>query len=159
MSSKTKYAPTQIALHWVIVLLFYFNYFVSEGMGRANYQHNSGQPVTGSVAEWHIPVGLALLGLMILRLFLRLRDGVPAPAQGGDPRFAKLAEALHWAFYALLILGPMAGAASWFFGMRSLGELHGPMMSLAFFLTFAHIGAALYHQFWFKDNLIARMRA
>ena len=52
---------------------------------------------------------------------------------------------------------PAAGMAAWFGGVGLAAEAHEVMFNLLFALVLAHVGAALIHQFVFKDHLIARM--
>ena len=73
----TSYSRTQIALHWVIFLLFALNYIVSDGMGRALRTFSEGGTPEGITPMIHVWSGIAVLALTLVRLALRLTRGVP----------------------------------------------------------------------------------
>lgn len=158
MKVSSRYSIAQIALHWGIVVLFAVNYIVSDGMGKAAFQKSQGQVVESAVAGWHVPVGIALLVLMVLRVGLRLVQGAPAQPEGGHPMQQKVAAATHGLLYLLLLIGPAAGIAAWAFGVHVAGDVHSVLMNLALALIGLHVLGALYHQFVLKDNLLSRMR-
>lgn len=158
MKVSSRYSMAQIALHWAIAALFAVNYIVSDGMGKAAFQKAQGLAVESAVPGWHVPMGIALLGLMVLRVVLRLVQGAPAQPEGGNPMQEKVAVAAHGLLYVLMILGPMAGIAAWGFGVQVAGDVHAVVMNLALVLIGLHVVGALYHQFVLKDNLLSRMR-
>lgn len=158
MKITSKYSIAQIALHWLVVVLFVVNYVVSDGMGKAAFQKSQGQVVESAVAGWHVPLGIALLVLMVLRLVLRFVQGAPAHFESGKPLMDKAAQAMHLAFYVLLIAGPVTGMLTWGGGIMALGDVHSVLMNIAFYLALLHAAAAIYHQFVLKDGLLERMR-
>src|SRR6202008_830534 len=57
----------------------------------------------------HAYAGPAVLGLVVVRLFLRTLLPWPEEEKGG-PRISRLvAEAMHWTLYALMLLTPLTG--------------------------------------------------
>lgn len=156
--APARFAPIQIALHWLIVVLFVFNYFVSEGMGRALHMKLDGTAVSGFVPSVHPPVGIVILVLMLIRVAVRLRLGAPALPAGNNPLMDKAAHWAHLALYALLIALPIAGIMAWGAGIEAMGDVHGALANIAMTIVVLHAAAALYHQFILKDNLLARMR-
>ena len=128
----------------------------------------------------HKAFGISLLCWMIARVINRLLT--KAPPSVPMPKWqVLLAHLTHFGLYALLISMPIAGLLMSVYGGRPV-DIFGlfeipvfvtPDRSLARFyndlhtgiiwpaiiaFTLAHIGAALYHQFIKKDNLIARMK-
>jgi cytochrome b561 len=102
-------------------------------------------------------VGVAILALMVLRIGLRWWLGAPAlPA--GPALMNRLAHWGHLALYAVLLAVPLSGMAAWGAGIAGAGDVHEIMVNLALILVAGHVGAALFHQFVLKDNLMARMR-
>jgi cytochrome b561 len=159
MTSPKGYSGTQILLHWVIGLLIVFQLIFGEDMGQAWRSVESGGIPTMGLMVWaHIVVGGAVLALVVWRLALRLRRGVPdAPA--GDSKPVQLAAHIgHWALYALMVLFPVTGFAAWYGGIHDLAEVHEMMKPILILLILVHLLAALWHQFWLKDNLLARMK-
>lgn len=128
----------------------------------------------------HKSFGISLLFWMIARVINRLLTKAP-PAAPMPKWQALLAHLTHFGLYALLIAMPMAGLLMTVYGgrpvdifglfqipvfvtpdrglARSYNDLHTDIIWPAIIaFTLIHIGAALYHQFVKKDNLIARMK-
>ncbi|MDD1499919.1 MULTISPECIES: cytochrome b [Rhizobium/Agrobacterium group] len=160
-TTVTGYSIPQKALHWTMALLILFNLIFSDGMEHWNRLMRRGEPITPddiSSANIHAYVGIAVLVLCLVRLCLRLVQGVPeAPAD--EPPIAKLvAKVTHWAFYAIFILMPMSGIGKYYFGNDIAGELHGgPIKLLLWALIVLHILGVLVHQFFWRTNLLRRM--
>lgn len=160
-TTVTGYSIPQNALHWMMALLILFNLIFSDGMEHWNRLMRRGEPITPddiSSANIHAYVGIAVLVLCLVRLCLRLVQGVPeAPAD--EPPIAKLvAKVTHWAFYAIFILMPMSGIGKYYFGNDIAGELHGgPIKLLLWALIVLHILGVLVHQFFWRTNLLRRM--
>ena len=128
----------------------------------------------------HKEFGISLLCWMIARVLNRVFIKAPPPV--AMPKWQLLASKLsHFGLYALLIAMPIAGLLMSVYGGRPV-DIFGlfqipvfvtPDRGLARFyndlhtdiiwptiiaFTLIHIGAALYHQFVKKDNLIARIK-
>jgi cytochrome b561 len=151
MAEINGYSRLQIALHWTIMLLIILNYLTSDAMSAAWRALRDGKDAYGITATLHVWVGVTILAV------LRLTRGAPDVPAGTPPLFRRGAHLGHVAIYALLIAVPAAGIAAWFGGIGIAGGAHEVMFNLLFLLVLAHVGAALIHQFVFKDHLIARM--
>lgn len=158
MSVVHRYAPLQIALHWLVVLLFAFNYIVSEGMGQALRTKLEGGEPGGFVASVHPPVGIAILVLTVLRLLARWRMGAPDAPAGGSAAMHMAARWGHIALYVLMLLIPVSGIAAWGAGIGAAGEVHEIAVNLTLLLVLGHAAAAMLHQFVLKDGVLDRMR-
>lgn len=157
MKISQSYSKLQKMLHWAVVLTFAFNYVVSDGMGRAWRTFTETGMNESTTAQLHIIVGIATLVLMLLRVVVRLIQGAPEMPPAPHPLMEKAAHATHFLLYAGMILLPVAGILAWFFGVRDAGDVHEVLVNLMVFLIILHVGAALYHQFILKDNLLKRM--
>lgn len=157
----TRYSIPQKALHWTMALLILFNLIFSDGMEHWNRLMRRGEPITPddiSSANIHAYVGISILVLCLVRLSLRLVQGVPdAPAE--EPPIAKLvAKVTHWAFYAIFLVMPLSGIGKYYFENDIAGELHGgPIKLLLWALIGLHILGVLVHQFFWRTNLLRRM--
>ena len=92
----------------------------------------------------------------------------------------KLSKIMHWSFYVLLVLQPIFGILQAMyiteyevvaFGQIAYSSMaadneqmarifhvaHGVNGKLLTVLVLGHFGAALYHHFWQKDNVLRRM--
>lgn len=130
-----------------------------------------------SVIGWHMMVGISVLILLIIRLIVRFATKHPAWQSAGSKLFDWVGNLTHWGLYVLtflmvitgIILADRRGLLARTFGIGStptfgsfrrgfsLGMFHGGIWTLLILLIALHVGAALYHQFILKDNLLGRM--
>ena len=169
----TRYTRVAIWLHWIIAVFVIYNL----ASGLLVDLVPKGVPVFA----WHKAAGITVLFLSVARLAWRLTHRPPPlPAMPGWQIGA--AHALHWLFYALIILMPLSGwifssAAEkrWpltFFGLFNIPYLpiaqspHGGDKAAAFHtyagyimaaLVVVHIAAALKHHYFERDRTLARM--
>ena len=157
-AGTTGYPARQKVLHWAVVLLLAAQYFVFDAMGRLFH----GLMDTGTI-PWtvtsvaHVAIGSAVLGLALVRIVLRLRDGVPPPPDAEPERFRRLSKLGHGAIYVLLILIPVSGLAAWFGQAAAAAEAHEVMTTLLQIVVILHVASVLVHQFWWKTGLLSRM--
>jgi cytochrome b561 len=126
----------------------------------------------------HMVIGFIILVLLLARLIVRWTTKHPDWASAGNKFFDWIGNLTHIGLYLLtfavvitgIILADQRGILARTFGIGStptlgsfgrggfsLGFLHGGMWTLLLLLIVLHIGAALYHQFILKDNLLGRM--
>ncbi len=173
ITSRTRFAPPQRLLHWLMAACILAMLFIGVGMVStvaAKYL---------TLVSIHKPLGITILLLALIRLPLRLYYGAPAlPADLPEPM--KLAAKLsHYIFYALMIGMPLLGwamlsAAAYpvvLFGsvyLPSIAPLNPGLHTLlwnahhylafAFFALFLlHLGAALFHKWVRRDGVFEAM--
>lgn len=160
MNTRTRasrYSRAQVAIHWLTVVLIGVNYLMNDGISRAYKAFLRDRPIEAdSTVQLHVLVGQILLGLVALRLILRLWLGAPEAASTGKPILDLAAKLVHLALYALLFAVPVTGMMTWFGGFR-LGETHELAVNLLIATAFIHAAAGLYHHFVLKDGLLRRM--
>lgn len=170
-SSPKRYHPVHVGLHWLIALLVLMmlgvGKFVLPGVATDD-------PQKPMMLQTHAYIGGAIAVLLIIRLVLRFTVKRPAPADAGNAFLNFAAAAVHFLLYLLLIGMALSG-----FGLYQLANLpavfsgaqpypqnffdylpragHGLTSWLLLALVLLHFGAALYHQFVIKDNLLGRM--
>lgn len=152
------YTASQLGLHWLIVLLVFFQLIFGEDMGAYNRALRAGEDVAPLITGYylHLYVGIAIFVLAFVRLALRLTRGVPAPVPGPALQ-VKAGEALHYIFYVLLFLVPITGLLAQYVDMRTFGEIHELNKPAFILFIIIHAGAALYHHFLLKDSTLRRM--
>lgn len=173
--AQARYSAVARLLHWLIALFIIANLvsgFIHDDLDKA---------IRGKVMGVHMSLGITILFLSVLRLAWRLGHKPPPLPAVMTRAQVGLAHAVHWGFYALIVLAPLSGwimvsqgtrPLSWF-GLVDLpkfavekgdmlaqasGEGHEIMALLMATLLVVHIAAALWHQFIVRDNLMARMR-
>jgi cytochrome b561 len=149
------YSTLQIVLHWAIAGLIMANYLISEGMEEAFDGMMEGGAVTGFTPRFHVWAGVAVLVLVVLRLFVRKASAELHEAPVG------LAEILalwgHRALYLLMFAVPALGAISWFGGIDATAGLHVIAMNVMMILVLGHAAMALFHQYVVRDGLLLKM--
>ena len=157
--SATQYSTLQMGLHWVIAALVLFQIVFGEAMTRFVDAAEEGGAVSSTdtlVASAHFWSGLAILGLVVARLVVRFRRGVPPHSPQTMPIAALAASVVHWLFYALLVAVPVTGILT-YYGLADLGDVHALAKPAFVLLIAAHAGAALFHQFVLRDGTLTKM--
>ncbi len=155
MAERSGYSGLQIALHWLIAVLILVNWFLGEGAEEVMERIEEGATDPGFAP--HIPIGLLILVLVVLRIGLKVVRGGPMPPGAPGSLAVKAALAGHAALYLMMLAVPLGGAMVFFAGFDQLGGLHGLAANLLMLLALGHAVAALYHQYVVKDRLLLRM--
>jgi cytochrome b561 len=155
---RAGFSGLQIALHWTIAALVLFQLVFGESMTATIDAAEEGVAASASdqlLAQLHYWAGLSILFLVAVRIAALLKRGAPAPTAsvGG---FGQLARLMHALFYILLVAVPVTGLLGYYLG-DPWGELHTWGKPVFIVLIAAHVAAALFHQFWVKDNTLRRM--
>lgn len=158
MPTPKGFSLGQIRLHWIIAALILFQLIFGEAMTDAWRQFRQGAaPDITTMVTAHIYAGIAILALVVWRLWLRLRHGAPPPPDG-SALMRTAGSTAHVALYALMVLAPLSGLAAWFGGIATAAEVHELLKPAFIILIGLHVAAALWHHFWLRDGLLNRMR-
>ncbi len=166
-ASQLRYDRTTIALHWAVAVLVALIW----GIAQIIDLFPRG-PLRVDARSVHIVLGVALAGVMVIRVFWRAGSGrVLPPAAKGLAHLA--ARVVHFALYGLVIAEVLLGMANaWFrgdsiFGLFSLpgypplrgivGDLHAIGANLILAAAGVHAAAALLHHFVLRDGVLLRM--
>ncbi|PPE72429.1 cytochrome B [Solimonas fluminis] len=173
-NTSLRYGYLPVALHWLMLLLIAATYACIEL--REIYE--KGSEPREALKAWHFSLGLAVFGLVWLRLLLRV--GAPTPAiVPPPPRWQqRLGGLMHLALYALMIGMPLggwlalsaAGKPVPFFGLelppllgenkelgKTVKEIHETVGQVGYWLIGLHAAAALAHHYLLRDNTLRRM--
>jgi cytochrome b561 len=160
MNIPRRYNPVLVTLHWLTVIFLFGAGMLSES-GR------------GSPINIHMILGALLLLVMLVRVVVRLTTKHPEWADTGNKLLNQLGGLVHLGLYLATFL--ILGMGAWIANNNNLfayamgtsttvgrsagafGGFHELGWSLVVMLVFLHVGAALYHQFILRDNLLARM--
>jgi cytochrome b561 len=165
----TQYSKRTALLHWLIFLLIIAAFFFGHELDESK---NTAQKL--SMFPVHFLLGGTVLLLTLVRIYVRKKDGEPAPANA-NPLLNKIAAATHGLLNLSVIGVTLAGAATALtsgvldaiskndptlipdFDKVKAMEIHQLFIGLLLVLAAFHIAAALYHQFIVKDNLLRRI--
>jgi cytochrome b561 len=173
-SHARRYPALLIATHWLTLALLVAVY-AAINLGDA---FPKGSDARALMKHWHYMLGLAVFGLVLVRLPLRLALHSP-PITPPLPAWQQvLASAMHAALYALLIALPLLGWLTLsakgepipFFGLElpaligaspalagSLKDIHETIGTLGYWLIGLHAAAALAHHYLARDDTLHRM--
>lgn len=158
MSAPANFRSSQIVLHWLTMLLVGFQLIFHGGIDDAfQYGINTGRMVVLSPVIIHFAVGATIFALVIARLVLRNFYGAPDAPSSEPPVARRASRWAHRAFYVVLLAMPVTGALAWLRASAGFGLAHEALKAFLILLIFAHIGAVLVHQFYWKTNLLKRM--
>jgi len=170
-----RYDPVARTLHWTVVVLL----FVTMPMGILMYSVLGRGALQDALFTVHKSLGLLILALMLARLGWRLAHGAPPPSPALRPLEIAASRGVHWLLYLLLLLMPVTGYvmetaggfAVSFFGLVAVPRLVAPDKALSdmaerahltlqwaiYALVLMHVGAALHHHFFRRNDVLARM--
>ena len=168
----TRYHPLLVLLHWLLAVLILgalgLGFFVLAPMQDAD-------PAKIGLLRLHMASGMAILLLMALRFVTRLLTARPAPLAAGGPGLSRLAAAVHYGFYALVLIMVGSGFATAILSGLNLVVFGGvgtlstdlaayPSFSLHVYgaillaaLLALHVLAAFWHHYARRDAVFQRM--
>ncbi|WP_448586830.1 cytochrome b [Thermaurantiacus sp.] len=182
-AARSGYSAVSIALHWLMALLILGNLaggFVLGGL--LDSPDPADRQLGFRLVQLHKSSGLLVLVLALVRLLVRLVEGfAPYPAHMTATE-RTLARLTHLGFYLLMIGLPLAGWVmvsssplgfpTLWFGLfewphlptgtdkalsEQAGEVHELLAYGAIALLLLHVGAALKHHWFDRDEVLARM--
>jgi cytochrome b561 len=174
MTSPSRYGPLAQAFHWITAILVLVAFIYGPG-GSEERVYSA---AADADRQLHETLGLCVFALAAMRLLWRFVDNHPDPPQVS--RWMGIAsKAVQWALYLLLIAVPLtAVAGAWLEGHpltllggvkippllglshdagAQIATLHGWLGDTLLWLAGLHALAALYHQFFLRDGVLASM--
>lgn len=173
-NNKTGYGLLSMGLHWLMLLLLVAVFATME----LNDFFPKGSTGRAAMKTWHYMLGLSVLGLVLLRLVLRLTDTAPVITPA-PPRWQERAGKLvHVALYGFMMVMPLLG---WlilsakgkpipFFGLSLpalvgqnketahwIKDIHETGATVGYLLIGVHAAAALIHHYVLRDDTLRRM--
>ncbi|HEX5952425.1 MAG TPA: cytochrome b [Rhodanobacteraceae bacterium] len=163
------------AFHWLVAALI-----VAQGVIGLSMVQMDLTPAKVRVFALHKSIGMTILALVLLRIAWRLTERRPADPPAMPHWQRQAAHALHLALYVLILALPLSGW--WFnsaanaplvwFGWLDLPSLtggldpvwkpralllHQTLFWVLAALLVGHVGAALWHHFGQRDDVLRRM--
>jgi cytochrome b561 len=181
MVGYPRYTLIQRLVHWAVAVIAICVLIVGLILGILGFdgvKETFGIEVTNLLYKYHKTFGVVLLGLMTLRIVLKLTLGQPE-YDPPLPSFNKSASAaVHGLIYVALLVQPVLGWLATAAGgfpveffsyklpgliskdpelSKTLYGLHGSVGWLLIVLITIHIGAALMHRYVKRDTVMHRM--
>ncbi|MEO0327042.1 MAG: cytochrome b [Pseudomonadota bacterium] len=174
------YSFAMRVLHWLMAIMMLFMIAAGIYMVNGNWGGKF-PPLRGQLYDIHRGTGFLLFLLVVLRLLIYRFTTPPSDLPAGiSPVQKQVSQIVHFLLYAILIIQPIFGwyaTNAWgvknisVFGWfnlpqiaeknRELGnqllEFHGYFGLAATALVAMHIGAAVFHHFVLKDEVLKRM--
>lgn len=152
------YSATQIGLHWIVAALVVAQFVLHDPIVAAWKAIANGEtPEISPLVIGHVLGGSLVLALVVWRLVLRVKRGVPPLPEQEAPALKAVAHLTHWTLYALLIILPVSGLGAWFGGNETADFVHTSLKFPLFGLVVLHFAAALFQQFILRTGLLTRM--
>ena len=174
MNRKTGYAAPMVFMHWLMLILIAAGYALMELKSLAP----RGSDLRLNMSNLHYLLGLSVLGLVWLRLALRMAGTVPPIEPAPVAWESALAKAIHGFFYAFMVVLPLLGWLAlsakgrpvhlFVFDLpfligpdeawaRRLKEIHETVANVGYVAIGLHAAAALLHHYVKRDNTLRRM--
>jgi cytochrome b561 len=167
----TRYHPAHVTVHWLmfllVVMMLVVGKYIMPGVPADD-------PQKALMLKMHTYTGALIAILLVVRVILRFTIKRPLPADAGNAFLNILSRIVHFSLYFFLV--GMAFSGLGLFQMADLPAIfdgtvpypqdfyqylprmgHGMVSTLLLLLIILHFGAAMYHQFMRKDNILARM--
>lgn len=166
----THFNITARMLHWLMAAMIMAMIFIGLGMMTSL----TWRPW---LLDLHIPLGIAILLLVIIRFINRLSFSVPKMPASMSKFQSKAAGTLHWLFYGMMLALPLTGWAQLSAGgflvklfpglnlppilpqspflYALLHDAHRVMAWGLFFMVVGHLSAALLHAWVYRDGLFS----
>jgi len=173
-STETGWGALVRAFHWLVAALI-----LAQGVIGLTMVQMGLTPAKVRVFALHKSIGMTILALVLLRIAWRLGEKRPADPPAMPRWQRRAAHGLHLALYVLILLIPLSGwwfnSASgaplvWFDWLKLPGLggydpvwkprallLHQTLFWILIALLVLHVGAALWHHFRQRDDVLRRM--
>lgn len=169
-AAPTHFNITSRILHWLMAAMILAMIFIGLGMMTSL----TWRPW---LLDLHVPLGIAILLLVIIRFINRLSFPIPKMPAGMSNFQSKAAGSLHWLLYAMMLALPLTGwaqlSAGGFLVKLSPGinlpsilpqspflyallhDAHSVMAWLLFLMVVGHLSAALLHAWAYRDGIFS----
>jgi len=181
MAADPRYPPIHRLIHWTVAVIALCLLAVGMTLGILRFdgvKETFGMEVTNLLYKYHKTFGVILLGLMTLRIVLRLALGAPDYDPPLPPFNKAASAAVHGLLYVALLVQPLLGWAATAAGgypieffqstlpgfltkdpdlSKTLYSVHYAVGLSILALLALHVGAALMHWLVLRDNVMRRM--
>ena len=156
----TQYNKFHILIHWLVVLTILLQMISGDKIALEFLAHRNDPTANeGSTnnSQIHILGGLFIFLLMAIRVFLRIKFGVPVPTNETNSLLKLLSAFVHLGIYLVLFAIPLTGLAAFLTLNVDLGIAHKVLINILYVFVIIHLIGVAYHQIFLGDNIMQRI--
>ena len=156
----THYNKFHILIHWLVVVFILLQMITGDKIAleflalRNEAITNNGNT---SNSQSHILGGIFIFLLMAVRIFLRIKFGVPTPTKKTNALLKFLSTFVHLGIYFILFAIPITGLLAYSTGNIDLGIAHKILVNILYLFIIIHLIGVAYHQIFLGDNIMQRI--
>ena len=160
LNIPTHYNKFHILIHWLVVVIILFQMITSDKIAleflalRNEAITNNGNT---SNSQFHISGGVFIFLLMAVRIFLRIKFGVPTPTKKTNALLKFLSTFVHLGIYFILFAIPITGLLAFSTVNIDLGIAHKILVNILYLFITTHLIGVAYHQIFLGDNIMQRI--
>lgn len=160
LNVPTHYNKFHILIHWLVVIVILLQMNTGDKIALEFLAlRNEGIKNDGNTSnsQIHILGGLLLILLMAIRVFLRIKFGVPAPTRKTNDPLKFLSTFVHLGIYLILFAIPITGLLAFSTVNVELGIAHKDLVNVLYIFVIIHLIGVAYHQIFLADNIMERI--
>ena len=154
------YNKFHIAIHWIVVFVIMLQMITGDKIAleflalRNEAITNNGNT---SNSQIHVLGGVFIFLLMAVRIFLRIKFGVPTPTKNTNALLKFLSTFVHLGIYIILFAIPITGLFAFSTVNTDLGIAHKILVNILYLFIITHLIGVAYHQIFLGDNIMQRI--
>ena len=156
----SQYNKFHVLIHWLVVLTILLQMISGDNIA-SEFLTLRNSPITNeastSNSQIHILGGLLIFLLMAIRVFLRIKFGVPVPTKETNSLLKRLSAFVHLGIYLVLFAIPLTGLAAFLTLNVDLGIAHKVLINILYVFVIIHLIGVAYHQIFLGDNIMQRI--
>ena len=160
LNVPTHYNKFHLLIHWLVVIVILLQMNTGDKIALEFLAlRNEGIKNDGNTSnsQIHILGGLLLILLMAIRVFLRIKFGVPAPTRKTNDPLKFLSTFVHLGIYLILFAIPITGLLAFSTVNVELGIAHKNLVNVLYIFVIIHLIGVAYHQIFLADNIMERI--
>ena len=160
LNIPTHYNKFHILIHWLVVVIILFQMITGDKIAleflalRNEAITNNGNT---SNSQIHILGGIFIFLLMAIRIFLRIKFGVPIPTKKTNALLTFLSTFVYLGIYFVLFAIPITGLSAFLTVNVDLGIAHKILVNILYLFIMIHLIGVAYHQIFLGDNIMQRI--
>ena len=160
LNVPTHYNKFHILIHWLVVFIILIQMVTGDKIAlefSAFRDQSINIDENTSNGQIHMLGGLFIILLMAIRVFLRIKFGVPAPTKKTNDPLKFLSTFVHLGIYLVLFAIPITGLLAFSTINVDLGIAHKILVNILYFFVIIHLIGVAYHQIFLGDNIMERI--